>query len=43
LTQWLLDAGANPLAMNYWGSTALDIAERNENNEALALLHRYLI
>jgi ankyrin repeat protein len=43
LTQWLLDAGANPLAMNYWGSTALDIAERNDDKDALSLLQGYLL
>ena len=42
LTQWLLEAGANSRAKNYWGNTALDIAERNDDKDALSLLQGYL-
>jgi ankyrin repeat protein len=41
LAQWLLEAGANPLAKNYWGNTASDIAERNNDKDSVLLLHRY--
>ena len=42
LTQWLLEAGANSRAKNYWGNTASDIAEHNNNKDALSLLQCYL-
>jgi hypothetical protein len=41
LTQWLLEAGANPLVKNYWGNTASDIAERNDDKDSVLLLQRY--
>jgi len=39
--QWLLEAGANPILKNYWGYTALDIAEHNNDKDAVSLLQRY--
>ena len=41
LAQWLLEAGANPILKNYWGYTALDIAEHNNDKDAAALLQSY--
>jgi ankyrin repeat protein len=41
LAQWLLEAGANPLAKNYWGNTASEIAERNNDKDALSILQGY--
>ena len=41
LARWLLGAGANPQLENYWGKTALEIAERKEDQEAIALLKQY--
>ena len=41
LAQWLLEAGANPILKNYWGYTALDIAELNHDKDAVSLLQRY--
>jgi ankyrin repeat protein len=38
----LLEAGANSRAKNYWGNTASDIAERNDDKDALDLLQGYL-
>jgi len=41
LARWLLRAGANPQMKNYWGKTALEIAERKEDQDAIALLQQY--
>ena len=41
LTQWLLEAGANSRAKNYWENTASDITERNDDKNALSLLQGY--
>lgn len=41
IARWLLDAGANSNLKNYWGSTALEIAEKREDQGATAVLKRY--
>lgn len=41
IARWLLDAGANPNMKNYWGSTALEIAEKREDQGAIAVLKQY--
>ena len=41
LAEWLLAAGADPDVENYWGKTAADIAIKNKDEEALALLRRH--
>lgn len=41
IARWLLSAGANPNLKNYWGSTALEIAEKGEDQEAIAVLRQY--
>lgn len=41
LARWLLISGANPQLKNYWGKTALEIAERKENKDYIALLEQY--
>ncbi len=41
LAKWLIEAGADSQARNYWGKTPLEIAIRDENKEAIALLERY--
>jgi ankyrin repeat protein len=41
IARWLLSAGANPNLKNYWGSTALEIAEKREGHEAIAVLKQY--
>ena len=41
LTQWLLKAGANSRAKNYCGNTASDIAERNNDKNALSFIQGY--
>ena len=41
IVRWLLDAGANPNLKNYWGSTALEIAEKREDQDAIAVLKQY--
>ena len=41
IARWLLSAGANPDLKNYWGSTALEIAEKRVDQEAIAVLKQY--
>ncbi|NWO06818.1 MAG: ankyrin repeat domain-containing protein [Alteromonadaceae bacterium] len=41
IARWLLDVGANPDLKNYWGSTALEIAEKKGDQEAIAVLEQY--
>ncbi len=41
LAGWLLEAGADPSTKNYWGNTAVDIARKNNDEEALSLLARH--
>lgn len=40
LAKWLLWAGADPNLRNYWGKTALEIAEQKEDKDAIALLEQ---
>lgn len=42
ITEWLLQSGANPNLRNYWGSTALEIAEKKKNQEVILVLDQYL-
>ncbi len=42
ILRWLLDIGANPNPKNYWGNTALDIAEKREDQEVIAILSKAL-
>ena len=42
IARWLLMAGANPLLKNYWGKTALEIAEQNEDEDSIALFQQYV-
>lgn len=41
LVRWFLEAGADPKVENYWGKTPLELAERDESEEIMALLGRY--
>jgi len=41
IARWLLSAGANPTQKNYWGRTALEIAEKNGDHVAIALLREF--
>ncbi|MDP1930031.1 MAG: ankyrin repeat domain-containing protein [Gammaproteobacteria bacterium] len=41
LVRWLLAAGANPAIKNYWGETPVQIAERRNDQDAVALLKNY--
>jgi len=41
IARWLLTAGANPSQKNYWGKTALEIAEKNGDHVAIALLREF--
>lgn len=41
LAKWLIQAGADLKVRNYWGKTPLEIAIKDENEEAISLLERY--
>lgn len=41
VARWLLSAGANPNLKNNWGSTALEIAVKRGDQEAIAMLKQY--
>lgn len=41
LAEWLIRSGANPQVKNYWGNTALEIAEKNEDDDAINLLLQF--
>ncbi len=41
ITRWLLVSGADPSLKNYWGKTALSIAESKDDKITIALLKQY--
>lgn len=41
VVKYFLQLGANPNLTNYWGSTALEVAKKNDNIDAILLLESY--